>query len=172
MAYISLDYLQQGESISTFNPASNALILKPWETRPFDVSEFMNTLRLNQVTLAATDMAASLSFYQNLGLILIVDSAPRYVRFEFPAPPEGGAPATLSLHGAPADWTPQEHAPLIYFELDDLDAFIAQKRLSPLTSPEDKSYLWREADVLDPAGNKIRLYQAGENRRFPPWRVG
>jgi len=35
----------------------------------------MNNIRLNQVTLAATDMPASMSFYQNLGLILIVDSA-------------------------------------------------------------------------------------------------
>ena len=131
----------------------------------------MNNLRLNQVTLAATNTAESIAFYQNLGLTLIVDSAPRYVRFEFPAPPEGGAPATLSLHEAPADWTPQEHSPLIYFELDDLDTFIKETGLSPLAPPEDKSHLWREADVLDPAGNRIRLYQAGENRRFPPWRV-
>jgi len=131
----------------------------------------MNNIRLNQVTLAATDMPASMSFYQNLGLILIVDSAPRYVRFEFPASTDGGAPATLSMHNAPADWSPQVHSPIIYFELDDLDAFITEKALSPLAPAQDKSYLWREADILDPAGNKIRLYQAGKNRRFPPWRV-
>lgn len=131
----------------------------------------MTNIRLNQITLAATDMATSISFYQNLGLTLIVDSAPRYVRFEFPAPLEGGPPATLSLHEAPTDWTPQEHSPLVYFELDALDVFIKDKNLTPLAPPEDKSYLWREADVLDPAGNKIRFYQAGQNRRFPPWRV-
>ena len=131
----------------------------------------MNTLRLNQVTLAATNMAKSVSFYQNLGLILIVDSAPRYVRFEFPASPEDGSPATLSLHEAPKEWKPQAHSPLIYFELDNLDAFIKDKSLTTLTPPEDKTYLWREADIVDPSGNKIRLYQAGENRRFPPWRL-
>ena len=131
----------------------------------------MNNLRLNQVTLAATNTAESMSFYQNLGLTLIVDSAPRYVRFEFPQSPDGGPPATLSLHQAPEGWSPQEYSPLIYFELDDLDAFIKEKALSPLAPPEDKSYLWREADIIDPAGNKIRLYQAGENRRYPPWRV-
>lgn len=131
----------------------------------------MSGIRLNQITLAATDMAASVLFYQNLGLKLIVDSAPRYVRFEFPQVSGGGQPATLSLHAAPADWTLQEHAPLIYFELDDLDGFITAHDLSPLAPPEDKSYLWREADILDPSGNKIRLYQAGENRRFPPWRI-
>jgi hydroxymethylpyrimidine/phosphomethylpyrimidine kinase len=33
------------------------------------------------------------------------------------------------------------------------------------------SYLWRVARLRDPAGNRIQLYHAGENRRFPPWRV-
>ncbi len=131
----------------------------------------MNSIRLNQVTLSATNMATSVEFYQKLGLRLIVDSAPRYVRLEFPSPPTGGEPATLSLHSAPADWTPQDHAPLIYFELDNIDAFIKNTGLTPLSSPEDKSYLWREADIVDPAGNRIRLFQAGENRRHPPWRI-
>lgn len=131
----------------------------------------MSGIRLNQVTLAATDMSASIAFYQKLGLRLIVDSAPRYVRFEFPPSPVGGEPATLSLHGAPNDWQADDYAPLIYFELDDIDAFIKDTGLNPLTPPEDKSYLWREADIVDPAGNRIRLFQAGENRRHPPWRV-
>ena len=50
-------------------------------------------MQLNQVTLPATDLARSVAFYQTLGLRLIVDSVPRYARFEMP---EGGA--TLSLH--------------------------------------------------------------------------
>jgi hypothetical protein len=33
------------------------------------------------------------------------------------------------------------------------------------------SYLWREAVLHDPSGNKIKLYWAGENRLNPPWRV-
>ncbi|MCF6276187.1 MAG: VOC family protein [Robiginitomaculum sp.] len=126
-------------------------------------------LRLNQVTLAAPDMAASVVFYRNLGLNLIVDSAPRYVRFEFP-PNEHGEPTTLSLHAIDPGWAPAEW-PLIYFEVDDLDTYLADHKLKPLTPPKTQTYLWREADILDPAGNKIRLYQAGENRRFPPWRV-
>lgn len=131
----------------------------------------MSGLRLNQVTLAATDMAASVLFYQNLGLTLIVDSAPRYVRFEFPTPNDGGQPATLSLHSVPKDWRAQDHAPLIYFELDDIDKFISDQNLTPLSPPKTQSYLWREADILDPAGNRLRLFQAGDNRRFPLWRV-
>ncbi len=131
----------------------------------------MSGLRLNQVTLGAKDMAASILFYKSLGLILIVDSAPRYVRFEFPPNPNGGEPATLSLHETPTDWAAPQDGALIYFEVDDLDNFIKVHNLSPLTLPKTQSYLWREADIFDPAGNKIRFYQAGGTRRFPPWRL-
>ena len=128
------------------------------------------TLRLNQVTLAAKDMAASVLFYEKLGLTLIVDSAPRYVRFEFPDDGQG-TQATLSLHAAQTDFTRSPDAPLIYFEVDDVQAFLAEKDLTPLTTPEMKSYLWFEADIEDPSGNSIRLFTAGKNRRFPPWRI-
>ena len=37
--------------------------------------------------------------------------------------------------------------------------------------PTDMNYLWREAIIHDPSGNKIKLYWAGENRLNPPWRV-
>lgn len=133
----------------------------------------MQGIRLNQVTLAAKDMAASVLFYQKLGLILIVDSAPRYVRFEFPTPPDDGEPATLSLHGVEQDWEPATDWPLVYFELDDLDMFIKTLELEPdlLNPPKTQSYLWREADIMDPSGQKVRLYQAGNARRFPPWRI-
>ena len=33
-------------------------------------------------------------------------------------------------------------------------------------------WLWREARLVDPSGNVICLYHAGENRLNPPWRVG
>ena len=129
-----------------------------------------HNLRLNQVTIGALDMAASGAFYQKLGLHLIVDSAPRYVRFEFPST-EHGEPATLSLHEVSKDWQPAPDGPLIYFEVDDLDAYLKDTGLTPLAPPKTQTYLWRETDILDPAGNRIRLYQAGENRRFPPWRM-
>lgn len=129
-----------------------------------------HNLRLNQVTLGAKDMAASVVFYKNLGLTLIVDSAPRYVRFEFPASDQG-EPATLSLHSVDQDWTAPKEWPLIYFEVNDVAAFVKDKSLSPLAPPKAQSYLWTEADILDPSGNRIRLFTAGENRRFPPWRI-
>lgn len=127
-------------------------------------------IRLNQVTLGAKDMAASVLFYQKLGLTLIVDSAPRYVRLEF-TQGEHGEPATLSLHGVADDWKAWNDGPLVYFEVDDVAAFLKAVDVKPITTPELKTYLWTEADILDPSGNRIRIYNAGENRRFPPWRV-
>jgi hydroxymethylpyrimidine/phosphomethylpyrimidine kinase len=37
--------------------------------------------------------------------------------------------------------------------------------------PSDQSWLWREARLTDPSGNPVCLYQADENRRYPPWRL-
>ncbi len=127
-------------------------------------------LSLNQITLSAFDMAESMAFYQKLGLTLIVDSAPRYVRFEFPED-ENGHADTLSLHAAPEGWEAQNGDPLIYFEVEDVAKFLAHCGISPEATPEAKSYLWTEADILDPSGNRIRIFNAGQNRRFPPWRV-
>jgi hydroxymethylpyrimidine/phosphomethylpyrimidine kinase len=37
--------------------------------------------------------------------------------------------------------------------------------------PKDERWLWREARLRDPSNNAVCLYWAGENRRFPPWRL-
>lgn len=37
--------------------------------------------------------------------------------------------------------------------------------------PQDQRYLWREAKLRDPAGNRIVLFWGGDNRKHPPWRV-
>ena len=37
--------------------------------------------------------------------------------------------------------------------------------------PIEQSWGWREAWMVDPAGNRVCLYSAGEMRRYPPWRV-
>ena len=131
----------------------------------------MQNIRLNQVTLAAKDMAASVLFYQKLGLTLIVDSAPRYVRLEFPDHADFGEPATLSLHEVSDDWSAPTDWPLIYFEVDDVSDFLHNTAIEPISPAETQSYLWTEADILDPSGNRIRIYAAGMTRRFPPWRI-
>ncbi len=123
-------------------------------------------MELNQVTLPCVDYDASVAFYQALGLTQIVDSPPRYARFE------SSTGSTLSIHSVEsvADAT----GVTIYFEVDDVDAKVAEFRDNGLridVEPVDQSWLWREAYLHDPAGNVLCIFHAGENRRHPPWRV-
>jgi catechol 2,3-dioxygenase-like lactoylglutathione lyase family enzyme len=128
-------------------------------------------MRLNQVTVPLVDYAASVAFYQTLGLRLIVDSPPRYARFELPEG-DGGDPATFSIEKVEG-WRGSEW-PEIWFESDRLDELVAELKAKGIrfeSEPETMSYLWRVAHLRDPAGNRISLYHAGANRRHPPWRV-
>jgi catechol 2,3-dioxygenase-like lactoylglutathione lyase family enzyme len=123
-------------------------------------------MNLNQVTVPATDIAASVAFYQQLGLELIV-SSPHYARF---ACPEGGASFSVHLAETPL---PATHT-VIYFETIALNEKVQQLQAAGLRftqEPKDETWLWREARLLDPAGNVICLYWAGENRLNPPWRI-
>lgn len=123
-------------------------------------------MNLNQVTLPAVDLAASVAFYRTLGFRLIVDT-PHYARFECA---DGGA--TFSLHVVNA--MPADSGILVYFEHEALDELVAElkgKGVVFTQEPADQRWLWREARLRDPAGNALCLYWAGENRRNPPWRV-
>jgi catechol 2,3-dioxygenase-like lactoylglutathione lyase family enzyme len=122
-------------------------------------------MRLNQVTVPATDLAKSIAFYETLGFTRIV-RANHYARFEV-----GDGTDTFSLHVSDA---PVGNGPSIYFECDDLDARVAALQAKGVvfdSGPTDQSWLWREAWLTDPSGVKLCLYHAGENRRFPPWRL-
>jgi catechol 2,3-dioxygenase-like lactoylglutathione lyase family enzyme len=127
-------------------------------------------MRLNQVTVPLVDYAASVAFYRLLGLKLIVDAPPRYARFELPEG-DGGEPSTFSIEKVDG-WT-GGNWPEIWFETERLDETVARLRSAGVSveGPVDTSYLWREAQLRDPAGNRIKLYFAGRNRRYPPWRV-
>ena len=120
---------------------------------------------LNQITLPASDYAASVAFYKQMGLSQIVDSPGNgYARF---AAANG---VTLSIHvgdgvagGATA-----------YLESGALDAwvaYLARRGVQFEQMPKDEEWGWREARLTDPAGNRLCLYQAGEYRRYPPWRI-
>lgn len=127
-------------------------------------------MKLNQVTAAARDLAASTAFYEALGLRLIVQ-AEHYVRFECPEA-DGGEPATFSLHHDPDARGVRQT--VIYFENDALDETVArlkQRGLAFEADPVDQRWLWREAYLRDPTGNLVCLYSASEARRFPPWRL-
>lgn len=121
---------------------------------------------LNQVTVPCLDYEASVEFYKKLGLTQIVHSPPRYARFETPAG------TTLSIHSV--EEQAASAGSVIYFEVDDVDAVVSSLQAMGLqfnTMPTDQRWLWREAYLADPAGNRICIYHAGENRRNPPWRI-
>jgi catechol 2,3-dioxygenase-like lactoylglutathione lyase family enzyme len=121
---------------------------------------------LNQITLPAADLSASIAFYQTLGLRLIVRSDTGYARFELPS----GA-TTLSLHSDDAA-TPS--TAVLYFETDDIqgryDALCAQG-IRFDTPPRLQRWRWTEARFSDPTGHPLCLFHAGPDRRFPPWRL-
>jgi hydroxymethylpyrimidine/phosphomethylpyrimidine kinase len=123
--------------------------------------------RLNQITVTGNNYARSVEFYRRLGLKQIVDSPDTgYARFES----AGGV--TLSVQIDPDERIIATTA--IYFECDDLDERVEQLARSGLTfehGPRNQPWMWREARLRDPDGNIIFFYKAGENRRFPPWRM-
>jgi hydroxymethylpyrimidine/phosphomethylpyrimidine kinase len=123
--------------------------------------------RLNQITVTGTNYAASVDFYSRLGLHQIVDSPDTgYARFET----AGGV--TLSVQIDPDEKIIATTA--IYLECDDLDERVEQLARSGIAfehGPRNQPWMWREARLRDPDGNIIFFYKAGENRRFPPWRM-
>lgn len=121
---------------------------------------------LNQLTVPCTDYDASVQFYKTLGLQQIVHSPPRYARFETPSG------TTFSIHQATQEPAPSDL--VVYFEVPGVDETVRALKAQGIvfeSDPTDQDWAWREAYLLDPAGNRICIYHAGENRRFPPWRI-
>ncbi|APW72629.1 MULTISPECIES: bifunctional hydroxymethylpyrimidine kinase/phosphomethylpyrimidine kinase [Sphingopyxis] len=121
---------------------------------------------LNQFMLPARDYAASVAFYKLMGLTQIVDSpANGYARFE------AVNGVTLSIH---VGETAAAGGATAYLESGALDAwvaYLARRGVRFDHMPRDEEWGWREARLTDPAGNSLCLYQAGEYRRYPPWRL-
>jgi catechol 2,3-dioxygenase-like lactoylglutathione lyase family enzyme len=124
-------------------------------------------MNLNQVTIYSSKPAESIEFYKKLGLRLIVESQPRYVRFVCP-----DNKSTLSIHETFDDCVGSQI--VLYFECQELDEEVARLKNIGLvfeSEPIDQTWLWREAYLIDPTGNRICLFFAGDNRLNPPWRV-
>ncbi len=124
-------------------------------------------MNLNQVTVPSIDITRSIEFYKVLGLNLIVEALPHYARFECP-----NGDATFSVHLV--DKLPEGEGVYVYFETESLDQEVARLRKEGVQFdqlPVDQSWLWREARLRDPDGNKVILYFAGDNRKNPPWRI-
>ena len=123
-------------------------------------------MRLNQVTLSARNISESIAFYRLLGLRLIVQAS-HYARFECP-----DGEATVSLHLE--EGFSGGSGTVVYFEHDVLDVLVQQLEARGVvfdSRPQDQSWLWREAYLTDPSGNRLCLFQAGAARRYPPWRL-
>jgi catechol 2,3-dioxygenase-like lactoylglutathione lyase family enzyme len=124
-------------------------------------------MNLNQVTIPSIDLTKSISFYEKLGLQLIVKALPTYARFLCP---DGGS--TFSIHQT--NVLPKGEGIYVYFECKDLDNFVMElkeKGVEFEQDPTDQTWLWREARLKDVDGNQLILYYAGENRLNPPWRI-
>lgn len=124
-------------------------------------------MNLNQVTVPSLDVERAISFYETLGLRLIVKSLPHYARFECPQ----GA-GTFSIHQV--EELPKGDGITVYFECADLDTQVsnlAQKGIHFDEPPSDRPWLWREAHLRDLDDNRLILFFAGENRKNPPWRI-
>ena len=124
-------------------------------------------MNLNQVTIYTARPIETAEFFTKLGLILIVDSLPRYARFECP---DGDSTLSINI----ADDRPASNDIVLYFECDDVDGEVARLKSLGLAfdeDPSDRDWLWRQAYLRDPNGNRICLFHAGENRKNPPWRV-
>lgn len=124
-------------------------------------------MNLNQITVYSKDVKKAVEFYQILGLLLIVDSIPRYARFECP-----DGDSTFSLHET--DEISENSNIVLYFECENLDEKVSELKQKGIVfeqDPIDQTWLWREAHLRDLDGNKIILFYAGENRKNPPWRV-
>lgn len=123
-------------------------------------------MELNQVTLPAIEVAASICFYRTMGFELIVEE-PQYARFR-----SSVGDATFSVHAVGEISGPSQT--VVYFECQSLDEQVVAlqaKGIEFFQEPRDEPWLWREARTRDPSGNTICLYHAGKNRLAPPWRV-
>lgn len=122
-------------------------------------------MELNQVTLSVKNMAEATAFYLRLGFTQIVDT-PHYARFSCPV-----GSSTFSLVLEDEEF---KNGAVVYFESQRLDTLVADliaKGFEFDQQPTEQRYLWKEAILRDPSGNKIKLYRAGENRLEPPWKV-
>jgi len=124
-------------------------------------------MNLNQITIPSLDVVRAMNFYKKIGLKLIVHTHDAYARFECPY-----GDSTFSIHQV--NDLPRGSGVIIYFEVDDVSETInriIEKGIQIDELPKKQSWLWTEARLKDLDGNQIIIYNAGENRKNPPWRI-
>lgn len=124
-------------------------------------------MNLNQVTIPSLNVPKAIEFYKKLGLRLIVHTHDAYARFECM-----DGEATFSIHKV--DILPEDPGIIVYFEVANVAHKVSelqQKGIVFETEIVDQSWLWTEIGLKDPDGNSIIIYNAGTNRKNPPWRL-
>jgi len=124
-------------------------------------------MNLNQITIPSIDVEKATGFYNTLGLKLIVEALPKYVRFECL---DGNT--TFSIHLV--DKITEGNGIIIYFEVANVAKKVSELQAKGIVfekEAEDQPWLWREAKLKDLDGNQIIIYHAGKNRKNPPWRI-
>lgn len=124
-------------------------------------------MNLNQVTISSLDVAKSTEFYKILGLKLIVDALPRYVRLECP---DGDSTFSISS----TEELPEGNKITLYFEVENLSETVSElkkKGITFNTEITDQPWMWTDINLNDPDGHKLIIFNAGDNRKNPHWRV-
>ena len=113
---------------------------------------------INAVTLATADMAASLAFYDGLGLVRIAgDAASAFATYRLSGE-DGSGESFLNLQ------VDGEHAPVpaiwgrVIFFVDDVDAvhaLVVAAGYEPETTPSDAPWGERYFHVRDPSGHEL-----------------
>ena len=156
---------QMSDAIDEAFPAVILNPIRDYLEAPAVMAFSDNVPALNQVTIGSQNLEESIYFYKKLNLNLIVKSS-NYARFECP----NGT--TLSLELLKSGELPGHSA--IYLEHPRLDEWVLTLKNKGIVfeqEPENRNWLWREAWLKDPFGNRICLFYAGKNRKFPPWRI-
>ena len=124
-------------------------------------------MNLNQVTISSLNVEKSTAFYKTLGLKLIVDALPRYVRFECP-----DGESTFSIHVV--EELPVGNKITLYFEVENLSETaiaLQEKGIVFNTEITEQPWLWTDVNLNDPDGHQLIIFTAGDNRKNPPWRI-
>ncbi|NNE32751.1 MAG: VOC family protein [Winogradskyella sp.] len=124
-------------------------------------------MNLNQVTIPALDVEKSVNFYITLGLQLIVDALPNYARLLCPV-----GDSTFSIRKV--EVLSKDEGVTLYFEVNNLSKTVKELQEKGVifnTSITEQPWLWTEARLNDPDGNNLILFNAGKNRKNPPWRI-
>lgn len=108
--------------------------------------------QINAVTLAVTDMARSVAFYQAAGFALVVGGADsRFTTFR-------AGPGFVNLQHDPALPAQDGRWGRVIFFVDDVDAMwarVSDSGLSPEHRPEDAAWGERFFHMRDPDGHEL-----------------